>query len=339
MGHYHYDKVQKLQNAQVTAVFDINEKKLEEARAMGLAAYTTISAFLKSDVELVVICTPNQFHAPYAMQALQSQKHVLTEKPVTMTVESLEQVLACARENERIFSVHQNRRWDADYLCVSDVVHKKTIGSVTTIESTVMGERGVCYGWRADPDSGGGMLYDWGVHLIDQMLQLFGKDNYVQSVYARLLSVLTPAVDDYFEVHMTFGDGVCAKISVGTFALQKKPRWFVFGDRGTLMLDDFSGEKGGMSRIRGEVEGFDSVIGKTDLGPSRTMAPLQREMLETLDLPRYSHEPLLFWENLVSSCQGKVAPFVTWSDMLRQMKVVEAAFLSSAENQVISCHI
>ena len=81
------------------------------------------------------------------------------------------------------------------------------------------------------------------------------------SIYTRFLSVLTPAVDDLFEVTMNLSNGVCARVNVGTFALQKLPRWFVFGDRGTLKLDDFSGTAGGAARIRGNVEGFDSVLG------------------------------------------------------------------------------
>jgi predicted dehydrogenase len=66
------------------------------------------------------------------------------------------------------------------------------------------------------------MLYDWGVHLIDQILMMY-QDYSVTSVYARILSVLTPAVDDFFEITMMLSNGVCAKVTVGTFALQKLP--------------------------------------------------------------------------------------------------------------------
>lgn len=180
------------------------------------------------------------------------------------------------------------------------------------------------------------MLFDWGVHLIDQMLQLY-KNEKVCSVYARIFSVLTPAVDDFFEVDMHFTNGVCARVSVGTFALQKVPRWFIYGDRGTLELDDFTGEHGGIARIKGQVKGFDSVVGKKGLGPSRTMAPLAPENLEVLELPQEIEEPLTFWKNIVAVVERKEKPYVSMNEILRQMKLVELAFESSERNEVMKC--
>ena len=182
------------------------------------------------------------------------------------------------------------------------------------------------------------MLYDWGVHLIDQILQLYPKEK-VTSVYARVLSVLTPAVDDLFEITMILSNGVCAKVNVGTFALQKLPRWFVFGDRGTLKLDDFSGAVGGAARIKGEVKGFDSVVGQKVLGPSRTMAPLKPEYLEHIELPIETDMTMAYWDNLIESLMGKAKPIVTIDQIIRQMKIVEAAFRSSEKNEVIKVTI
>lgn len=338
MGHFHLNKARQIDDASVTAVFDISEDNLSEAEKEGIHTYRDLNDFLATDIELVVICTPNNWHAPYAISALNAGKHVLCEKPATMSVKELENIRDCSKKNNKIFTVHQNRRWDVDFRLVRDVVNSKLIGQITTIESRVLGERGVCYGWRADPIAGGGMLYDWGVHLIDQMLQLF-HDQTVESVYARIISILTPVVDDFFEIELRFSSGVCTKINVGTFALQKIPRWFIFGDRGTLKLDDFSGEKGGMARIKGEVKGFDSVIGKVSLGPSRTMAPLEHNQLEQLELPSVEEQPLEFWDNLINAIKNKAEPYVKLDEVLRQMKIVEAAFLSSKNNEVIKVHI
>ena len=182
------------------------------------------------------------------------------------------------------------------------------------------------------------MLYDWGVHLIDQLLELFPEET-VESVHARLCSVLTPAVDDYFELDMRFSHDVYAKIMVCTFALQKLPRWFVFGDRGTLKLDDLGGHSGGMGRIRQEVKGFESVVGKRGLGPSRTMAPLEPEYLETLPLPAEEEQRLKHWNNLIAPAERKEEPYVKLNDLQRQMKIVEAAFESAKTDSVIKLHV
>ena len=334
MGHFHWKKSQEIGGVEVKAVYDTDGSKRAEAQAAGLTAYAALQDFLSDgDVQLVYICTPNQFHAPLSAACLEAGKHVMCEKPVTLNSQELEQVIAAAEKNGRIFTCHQNRRWDEDFLLVKRVIEDGTIGSVTSLNNRVYGQRGVCFGWRADPQAGGGMLYDWGIHLIDQCLRLFPHEK-VTRVYAQLQSILTPAVDDSFELQMTFESGVCAKVQVGTFCLQSAPRWFVYGDRGTLRVEDFSGAAGGLACIKEHVEGFDSVFGK-DLGPSRTMAPLKPEYLETLSLPAVSTDRCAYHRNLVNAVLGKEPPCVSFDDMRRDMKIVDLAFESSRTNQVI----
>ena len=338
MGRFHLEKASHFEDVQVTCAFDTAEDKRKEAQEKGLRAYDNLEDFLKEDLALVIIATPNQWHMKYAVAAMKAGKNVLCEKPATMSVKEMEEISRVSEETGKFYTVHQQRRFDPDYRVVKDMIRSGDIGKVTTIESRVLGERGVCYGWRADPESGGGMLYDWGVHLIDQILQLYPEEK-VTSIYARVLSVLTPAVDDLFEVTMYLSNGVSARINVGTFALQKLPRWFVFGDRGTLKLDDFSGTNGGAARIKGSVQGFESVVGQKVLGPSRTMAPLKPENLEVLPLPEEPDMTMAFWSQLVEALKGNEKPLVTMEQILRQMKIVETAFLSSCTNEVIKTDI
>lgn len=339
MGHFHLNKANEMEGFEVVAAFDSNPDKLMDAQKAGLKACSTMKELLAiEDIDLIIIATPNQMHAKYAIEALNAKKHVLCEKPATMNCEEAKQVVECANKNERIFTVHQNRRWDLDYMVVQKVKEEKEIGSFTTIESRTYGQRGVCFGWRADPEAGGGMLYDWGVHLIDQILQLF-PTNKVVSVYGRLLSVLTPVVDDYFEVKLRLDNEVCANVSVGTFALQDLPRWFVFGDRGTLKLDDFTGNRGGAARIKGTVKGFESVIGHKNLGPSRTMAHLEPENFEKLNLPIVEDKSMEFYRNLLGAIRGEEELYVTQEDILRLMSVVDAVFLSAAQEDIIKVSI
>lgn len=335
MGRFHQEKIRCFHNAALICVFDLDKGKLDEAEKEGISTCRTLEEFLAADVDLAVIATPNQWHAPYAIAAMQAGKNVMCEKPAALTVREVEEVMQCSRETGRFFTVHQQRRWDADFRAVCEVVRSSRIGRVTTIESRVFGERGVCFGWRADPEAGGGMLYDWGVHLIDQMLMLYDGGVKVTSVYARILSVLTPEVDDFFEIVMMLENGVCAKVSVATFVLQKLPRWFVFADRGTMRLDDFSGEEGGIARIKGEVKGFESAIGCRALGPSRTMAPLRADQIEYIDIPKEDDRSLEYWDNLIKAAEGTEKPYITQEQVLRQIKVVEAAFRSARTNEVI----
>lgn len=338
MGHFHYEKAGHFDDVKVVAAFDVNADNLAEAKELGMTTYDNLDEFLKEEMDLVVVATPNQWHAPYSIAAMKAGKNVLCEKPATMSVAEIEDIINVSKETGKFFTVHQQRRFDKDYRALCEVIRSGEIGNVTTIESKVLGERGVCFGWRGDPESGGGMLYDWGVHLIDQMLQLY-PDEKVVSIYARIMSILTPAVDDSFEINMMFSNGVCAKVTVTTFALEKLPRWYVFGDRGTMRIENIMSTEGRARRIKGDVSGFDSVVGKKNLGPSRTMAPLKPEFIEEIEIPDLPDMTMEYWTNLVDAINGKAELHVKPEQILRQMKIVESSFESAEKNEVIKGEI
>ena len=186
-----------------------------------------------------------------------------------------------------------------------------------------------CCGWR---------YVIWAPHLIDQYLQMF-RDEKVLSVQARLKSILTPAVDDYVELNLSFSNNIYAKIIISTFALQKMPRWYVLADRGTMKIDDMTGESGGIARIRREVSGFDSVLGKEGLGPSRTMAPLEPGYMEKIRLPEIEDTSMFFWNDLINALLNGTHPAVKTSEIRRQMQIIEIAQKSAKIGQIISAEI
>ncbi|MCM1106449.1 MAG: Gfo/Idh/MocA family oxidoreductase [Blautia sp.] len=335
MGHFHLRKIKEIDGIQCYAAFDVDGAKSEEAEKEGLKIYPSLKEMLEDIlIDLIVICTPNDSHAQIAVAALRQGKHVLCEKPATMSVKELEAVLECANAHGKIFTTHQNRRWDTDYRVCRNVVDSGNIGQVTTIVSQTFGQRGVCFGWRAEASRGGGMLYDWGIHLIDQILLMFPEKKVI-GVYARLRSILTPVVDDYFEIELELEGDIVAHISVGTFALQSRPRWYVFGDRGTLRIDDFSGKTGGAARIKTTVKGFERIKKEGSIGPSRTMAHLEPDMLEHIPLPEEPEEPYAFYMNLIAAIEGKDDPYVSHVQMMRDMEVIEKVFESAGKHEYI----
>ena len=339
MGRFHLRKSRLCPEMEVVAVYDVDKSKAGEARQEGLIATHSLEELLAmEELDLILVCTPNDSHKEITIAALKAGKNVLCEKPATLSAAEAEEVVAVAEEMGRFYTIHQNRRWDHDYLQVKKVLEDKAIGNFTTINSWVYGQRGVCFGWRADPSKGGGMLYDWGVHLIDQILNLY-PEHRVERVFGRLESILTPAVDDFFEAKLFFDNGVCANVSVGTFSLQETPRWFIFGDRGTLKLDDFDELSGGMARIRAQVTGFDSVFSRPNLGPSRTMAPLEPGFIEKLELLEVPEQPLEFYRNLIASVQGTEKPYVTHAEIIRDMRMLDAIIESHKTKQVVTVNL
>ena len=123
MGHFHLNKARQLEELDVVSAYDIDAEKRAGAANEGLTVYDTLESFLADEtISLVFICTPNNVHAELAIASLQAGKHVMCEKPVTMDSAELEQVIAAAEKANRIFTVHQNRRWDEDYLMACQAV-------------------------------------------------------------------------------------------------------------------------------------------------------------------------------------------------------------------------
>jgi predicted dehydrogenase len=112
---------------------------------------------------------------------MEAGKNVICEKPVSLNSEELEEMIACSKRTGKLFTVHQNRRWDADFLVMRDLYESKELGEVFCIESRVHGSRGIPGDWRGMKKHGGGMIFDWGVHLIDQMLCIV-RDKKLKSI-------------------------------------------------------------------------------------------------------------------------------------------------------------
>ena len=112
-------------------------------------------------------------------------KNVISEKPVALSQEELEEMIAASKKYGKLFTVHQNRRWDPDFKCVQKILADNELGKVFRIESRVQGSRGIPGDWRNQKAHGGGMVLDWGIHLLDQALRI-GEGRKLISVYAEL---------------------------------------------------------------------------------------------------------------------------------------------------------
>ena len=194
MGAYHAENLRKFAEGEsafpigVAGVYDIDPARAEAARGVGLRTYASAEEiWADKSVGAVLLAVPNDLHAPYAYAAAEAGKHILCEKPVAMSSAEAEKMYAAAERAGVLFEVHQNRRWDDDFLTVRKLAESGVIGSVYKIESRVTGGNGIPGGWRKKRAQGGGMLLDWGVHLIDQMLQMIQSP--VESLYLSLIHI------------------------------------------------------------------------------------------------------------------------------------------------------
>lgn len=341
MGHFHHKLVtNKIDRMEVKGAYDINPEKNADMLERGIIAYETADALLQDpEIDVVLLSVPNNFHKEYAIRALKAGKHVLCEKPVMMNSEELEEVLAVAEETGKIFTVHQNRRWDRDFLIVKDIYDKATIGKPFFIESRVQGARGIPGDWRCTKVAGGGMMLDWGVHLIDQLL--FMIDSPVVEVYAQVLNLKYEEVDDNFKMMMKFENGINALIEIGTHHFSNLPRWYINSDAGTMTIQDWSSGADVIRELDTEMD-WEMGIVYTAAGPTRTMAPRPKDSTEEfhVDIAEHTsnhqlHEMLV--DAIESGDYSKIA--VKPNEARRSMKIMEAAFKSSAEGIVIKDRI
>ena len=335
MGNWHANNAPLIDGVSVVAVHDIDKSRLDEAKSKGFKAYESRADFLADEeINFVLIATPNNVHKEYSIEALRAGKHVMCEKPVTLKVSELDEIIETADETGKIFTVHQNRRWDSDYRVLREAIERKMIGEVYTIESHVFGNNGQIYGWRTKPELGGGMVLDWGVHLLDHFTFMYPHKN-IASVYAQLFSVINSDVEDLVKVDMRFEGGPAVHVEIGTFGLVKRPRFMAYGDLGTMKIDDFSGETGLIKVLCHRIDDMGRVIIDTPAGPTRTMAPQPEECFTSQDLPVIKKPWPNLYGNLVNVLNGKEKLYVTPESVRRTMLLIEAVFESARLNETI----
>ena len=231
-----------------------------------------------------------------------------------------------------LFEVHQNRRWDDDYLTVKNIYdHPENIGGVYRIESRVMGGNGIPGGWRKKAAQGGGMMLDWGVHLIDQMLQMVKST--VVSLYCEYSYIYGEEVEDGCRLSVKFENGVEYLVVVSTDCFRSLARWQAYGTEGTATVQDWD-LSGGMTRVL--VKHDDNIAGiRAGNGFTRTMAPRVGNTVEQKDLPVVHAEPFAFYKNFAAACAGKEEKRIKKEEVLRVFRIMEAAARSAKENIVI----
>jgi scyllo-inositol 2-dehydrogenase (NADP+) len=184
-------------------------------------------------VELVVVAAPNAVHVELATAALRASRHVVVDKPFTLSVAEADELIALAAAADRRLSVFHNRRWDADFLTVRRCLETGLLGDVSTFVSRYDRFRPAPKGsWKEQDVPGSGVLWDLGPHLIDQALQLFGLP---ETVWADV-GVQRPGVEAVDYVHLALGYGrLRVLLHAGMEVRDPGPRFEVHGDRGSFV--------------------------------------------------------------------------------------------------------
>lgn len=333
MGKWHTEILENVPEIELAGIYDIKEEKRKLAEEAGFHTYETEEAMLADEsIDVILVATPNDTHRPIALRAMEAGKNVIVEKPATLSLKELTELEDMAGKTGQFLTVHQNRRWDEDLLTVREILKDQTMGEIFRIESRVHGSRGIPGDWRKEKAHGGGMVLDWGVHLFDQIFRLTGERR-LKTVYATLTNVTNQEVDDGFTAVLRFEGGLEVLAEVGTNNFISLPRWYVLGENGSAVVEDWD-LSGKIVKAFSEEE-KEIVPVRTAAGLTKTMAPRREDTIRVEELPRVPGDIADFHRNVAAVLLRGEEPAVKLPEVKRVMRLMETVFESAEKNHVM----
>lgn len=327
IGHEHSRAVQHVAGLELAAVCDPAPERLQAARshAPGVRCHTEGEQLLANpEVDLVIVSTPPAGHAGWAMEALRAGRHVLVEKPFAVHTDEADAVLAEADRRGLLAAVYQNRRFDPDHLAIRRAVRAGLLGELFHVEAFIGGYGHPCNLWHSDAASSGGVVYDWGAHVLDQLLDLIPDpvEQVVATEQKRVWLDVTNA--DHCRVTVRFAGGAEATFVYSDLAAALKPRWYVLGTRGAI-VGHWRTERVVARNEIGTLS--EDVLAPADSPPVLDLHAADGAVtrLATPPAPRYG-----FHAELADQLQLGLPMSVTAEQSRRVLAVMEAATVSAA---------
>jgi predicted dehydrogenase len=239
MGWYHGLGLAATDGLELVAVVDPSDarRKAAEDDFPGLTAHASVEDLVDdAAVDLAIVATPPSAHFDLTRRLLRAGKHVACEKPLCLTAAQADELIATAAEVDRVLTVHQNRRWDPDFLAIRRAVDAGLLGDLFNVETFVGGFEHPCRAWHSDVEVSGGAVYDWGSHHVDWILQLLGADGLRRVTtfgHKRVWHDVTNL--DQLRLHLSWDDGREAEFFQSDVAAVRRPKFYVQGTAGTLV--------------------------------------------------------------------------------------------------------
>lgn len=299
------------------------EKRTQIEQERHCKAYSSFGEVLADpQVDLVVLATPNDLHATHAIRAMEAGKHVVTDKPMSITLDEANQMVAATERTGKLLSVFQNRRWDGDYLTVRKLLEEGQLGTVRWIEMAWQ-RWGAPRGWRGESEKGGGRLYDLGAHLLDQLLQFFPQP--IEAVYCRQHHDFAHTdVESHALVTVHFADGATGVCDLSSMSAIFKPRFQIYGDKATFIKYGLDPQEDAMraGNIDAAVNSKEND-GRLNDGATEIIVPTVPGRWRS------------YYENVRDAINGEAELIVKASEVQRVMTVIDAALRSAESGQVI----
>ncbi len=337
MGHEHETMLTQMDEFQVVGITDRDLTQLEDVKE-GIIRYPSVEELLANpEIQVVLIVANNNQHLDLVTKAAKAGKDIICEKPAAMSVAELDEMVKVVSECGVKFTIHHQRRFDPDFRTIKEIYDQGTLGDVYTIKNQLYGFNGNMHDWHVYISEGGGMLFDWGVHLIDQVLWMI--DSKITSVYATVKNVINFEVDDFFNIQLRFENGVQAEIELGTYYLKDQPNWFerhwfIGGNQGSAYVDGFH-PTGKIVRTTGLLQNVGGSRTMTAAGPTRSFSNPREGLIVTEELPEVTTTHRNYFENYVRAYRGEEEFLVKIPEVRRVLALMEAIRESAKTGQAV----
>lgn len=314
-------EVKGLPQIRIVAGCDILKERAEKlAAAHGAAAYSDFKKFLKDpNTELVVIATRSIDHGPMTIKALKAGKNVLVEKPMAMNAREAGRMIATAKECGRVLLVRHNRRFDPEFIHVREIIASGKLGEVFLIQMRQLGYQRR-NDWQTLKQYGGGLLFNWGPHLVDCAMRLLGGPE--ASVWSDLRRVAAVGdAEDHVKIVIKGRNGMVLDMEVSGGVAITQPNWQVCGQYGALQVD------GGKCRLKYLDPSALQKIEPISDTPADGAGFSNPETLQWIEeqFPIAPKQKLSFWDEVykAAKCGGQFP--VTLEEAQDNMRIIDLA--------------
>ncbi|KAK7953062.1 oxidoreductase [Apiospora saccharicola] len=317
-----------------------------------LQHHTSLDSLLADpELDVVILCTTPPTHFAFATQALEAGKHVFCEKPFVPTSAEAAQLSDLAHSKGKLLCVYQNRRYDADFATVSQLLRDGTLGRVVEFEThfdRYKMEQPTNWKGTVPMEQGGGAVYDLGTHLVDQVYTLFGMP---QSAYAKFVSQRegkfypadNKADPDSLTAHLYYPDaGLTAIVRIGVLSVEtQQPRFWIRGSKGSYTKKGLDTQE---PQLKGGMTTSDAQFGREGPEWAGKLAVLgeggavsQRDLPNIEPPPTYTKIYKSFARALASGKEEDVpVPASQARDVLKIIEAVQESGKTGREVQIAS---
>jgi predicted dehydrogenase len=305
-GRNHFEIMKDIKGIEIKGAFDIDENAKKEIKARNLKVYNSLEEILDDkEIDTVLISSITSLHSKQSIQALKAGKNVIVEKPMAENFEEAEQMVEIAKEKKLLLTVYHNRRFDPDVEAATKIIERGIIGRVLFIRNMIFSDEPTKEsGWRKLKKFGGGVLLDWGPHLIDQVLSLVKEK--VESVlgdvrYIPLIDEEQDA-DNHFLIFIKFRNNTMAEIGFSRVSFISFPKLYIEGEKGTIQTEDW---KTGKMKLR------------------YLDAEIKEEIIEGIDRTDYWKKAgKIFYENFIEAFNKKAELLIKPEEALEVMRII-----------------